>query len=88
MQYILHIVIELAFIEITLFRAEYIPYLLWLLAVLAMLYTELSLEGGAGAPEFGVSKKRTALWEENRGTTNYLSMDGDFFLGILSFFSW
>ena len=45
------------------------------------------VRGGAGAPEFGVSKKRTALWEENRGTTNYLSMDGDFFLGILSFFS-
>ena len=34
-----------------------------------------------------VSKKRTALWEENRANMNYLSMDGDFFIGILSFFS-
>ena len=44
--------------------------------------------GAAGAPEFGVSKKRTALWEENKGTTNYSWMDGDFCSGILSFFSW
>ena len=46
------------------------------------------VRGGAGAPEFGVSKKRTALWEENKGTTNYSWMDGDFCSGILSFFSW
>ena len=58
----IHIVIELAFIEITLFRAEYIHTLFALIASCPChVIHRAVVRGGAGAPEFGVSKKRTAL---------------------------